>query len=64
MIKFLKNQDIQITTFSVAKTKVANNIFSDLLLLSDGTYNFPLVIPIGECDYNFNYFNCCHPQTS
>jgi len=57
MIKFLKNQDIQVTTFSVAKTKVANNIFSDLLLLSDGTYNFPLVIAIDECDYNFNYLD-------
>ena len=66
MIKFLKNQDIQVTTFSVAKTKVANNIFSDLLLLSDGTYNFPLVIPIAECDYNFNYLDTgsfAHGQT-
>ena len=54
MIKFLKNQDIQITTFSVAKEKIANNIFSDLILASDGTYNFPLIIPVQECDYNFN----------
>ncbi len=54
MIKFLKNQDIQITTFAVAKSKVANNIFSDLLLASDGTYNFPLIIPLEDCDYNFN----------
>jgi len=54
MIKFLKNQDIQITTFSVAKEKIANNIFSDLILASDETYNFPLIIPISECDYNFN----------
>jgi hypothetical protein len=57
MIKFLKNQDIQITTFSVAKSKVANNVFSDLLLASDGTYNFPLIIPVEECDYNFNSLN-------
>jgi hypothetical protein len=54
MIKFLKNQDIQITTFSVAKEKIANNIFSDLIFASDGTYNFPLIIPVQECDYNFN----------
>lgn len=57
MIKFLKNQDIQITTFSVAKPKIANNVFSDLLLASDGTYNFPLIIPVEDCDYNFNYLD-------
>jgi hypothetical protein len=54
MIKFLKNQDIQITTFAVAKKNVANNIFNDLILASDGTYDFPLIIPIQECDYNYN----------
>lgn len=57
MIKFFKNQDIQVTTFSVAKEKIANNIFSDLILASDGTYNFPLIIPVEECDYNFNYLS-------
>ena len=57
MIKFLKNQDIQITTFSVTKPKIANNVFSDLLLAGDGTYNFPLIIPIDECDYNFNHLD-------
>lgn len=57
MIKFLKNQDIQITTFSVAKQKIANNIFDDLILASDGNYNFPLIIPVQDCDYNFNYLS-------
>jgi hypothetical protein len=54
MIKFLKNQDIQITTFAVAKKKVSDNIFYDLILASDGTYDFPLIIPVTECDYNYN----------
>ena len=54
MIKFLKNQDIQITTFAVAKKNVSDNIFYDLILASDGTYDFPLFIPIQECDYNYN----------
>jgi len=57
MIKFFKNQDIQITTFSVEKEKIANNIFPDLLLASDGNYNFPLIIPTSECDYTFNYLS-------
>lgn len=54
MVKFLKNQDIQVASFSIAKNKNANNIFDDLILASDGTYNFPLIIPIQECNYNFN----------
>jgi len=54
MVKFLKNQDIQVTTFAIAKNKIANTLFSDLLLASDGTYNFPLIIPVEQCNYDFN----------
>lgn len=53
MIKFLKNQDIQVTTFAIAKNKTANSIFSDLILASDGTFDFPLLLSIEDCDYNF-----------
>lgn len=57
MVKFLKNQDIQVTTFAIAKNKTANTLFADLILASDGTYNFPLIPSIEECDYTFNYVN-------
>lgn len=54
MVKFLKNQDVQVTSFSIAKNKNANNIFDDLILANDENYAFPLIISIEECDYNFN----------
>lgn len=54
MIKLLKNQDIQVTNFAVAKEKSANNFFPDLILANDDLYSFPLLVPIEECDYNFN----------
>lgn len=54
MIKLLKNQDIQVTNFAVAKKKSANNFFPDLILANDETYSFPLLVPTEECDYNFN----------
>ena len=57
MIKFLKNQDIQVTSFAVAKEKEADSIFFDLLLATDETSSFPLLIPIEECSYNFNYIS-------
>lgn len=57
MVKFLKNQDIQITNFAVAKQKTANNLFLDLILANDENYSFPLLIPIEECNYNFNTSN-------
>jgi hypothetical protein len=57
MVKFLKNQDIQITNFAVAKQKTANNLFLDLILANDENYSFPLLIPISECNYNFNTSN-------
>lgn len=55
MVKFLKNQDIQVTSFAIAKNKNANNIFADLILATDENYNFPLIISVEECDYNFNF---------
>lgn len=54
MVKFLKNQDIQITSFAVAKKKDSNNIFLDLILANDENFSFPLLVPISECNYNFN----------
>lgn len=57
MVKFLKNQDVQVTNFAVAKSKVSNTLFYDLLLANDEEYSFPLAIPIEECNYNFNSTN-------
>lgn len=57
MVKFLKNQDVQITNFAVAKQKTANDLFLDLILANDANYSFPLLIPIEECNYNFNTSN-------
>jgi len=57
MIKFFKNQDIQITNFTVAKTKVADNLFLDLILATDDEYEFPLILPVEETNSNFNSKN-------
>lgn len=54
MIKFLKNQDIQITNFAAAKTKVADEFFLDLILATDDKYEFPLILPVEEINLNFN----------
>jgi hypothetical protein len=57
MIKFLKNQDIQITNFAAAKTKAADNLFLDLILATDDKYEFPLILPVEETNLNFNSKN-------
>lgn len=57
MIKFFKNQDIQITNFAVAKTKVADTLFLDLILATDDEYEFPLILPVEESNLNFNSSN-------
>lgn len=57
MIKFLKNQDIQITNFAVAKGKVADTLFLDLILATDDEYSFPLILPVEETSVNFNSKN-------
>lgn len=57
MIKFLKNQDIQITNYAVAKSKIADNLLQDLILATDEQYEFPLILPIEETNLNFNSSN-------
>lgn len=57
MIKFFKNQDIQITNFAVAKGKVADTLFLDLILATDDEYSFPLILPVEETNVNFNSKN-------
>lgn len=54
MVKFFKNQDIQVTNFGIAKSKLADNLFSDLILGTDDNFSFPLIIPINDIVYNFN----------
>ena len=54
MVKFFKNQDIQVNNFAVAKSKVGNTFFPDLLLANDDSFAFPLILSIEECNFNFN----------
>jgi hypothetical protein len=57
MIKFFKNQDIQITSFGITKPKIANSLFPDLILGTDDLYEFPLVIEYEDTNLNFNSKN-------
>ena len=54
MIKLLKNQDIQISQFATTKQKTVDNYFRDILLLNDENYEFPIILNIETCNYNFN----------
>lgn len=54
MIKFLKNQDIQVSNFAVANDKTSNTLFLDLLLANDENYEFPLILLLEQPNYNFN----------
>ena len=57
MIKFFKNQDIQVTNFAFAKAKLADTILEDLILATDENYEFPLILPVEETNLNFNSSN-------
>lgn len=52
MIKFFRNQDIIVTSFTIAKEQTLNSVLNDLILANEGDDLFPLVTPIASCNNN------------
>lgn len=53
MIKFLKNEDVVLTRFTVAKQQVFENVLLDLILATDeNEKTYPLRLPTYGCDNN------------
>lgn len=57
MIKFFKNQDIQLSSFAVSKEKTANTIYPRLLLGNDENNDFLIKIEVEDCNRNLNAKN-------
>lgn len=60
MIKFFRNQDIIVTSFTVAKEQTLNSVLNDLIIANEGDDLFPLVTPTVACNDNFS--GSCAPE--